>query len=303
MEYVGEIAAIGTAMAFALCSVAFASAGRRVGALAVNQTRIYVAVIVMGGFAVAKTGVIWPVPLFSDQSIYLLLSGFIGFALGDLALFQSFAMIGPRLGTLVMATAPAMTAVMAWPVLGEHLDRQAVAGMSITLAGVIWVLSERREGSAWKPAGQKVSYVLAISYALIGAAGQASGLILVKMADQAGDKLDSLQMTYMRLVAGALGVFVIAALSGKLGVLKGAIKDRSALHLIAIGTVTGPIIGVWLSLVAVLESESTGVAATLSSLSPVMMLPIAWIAYGARPSVRAIVGTVVAVAGGVLLVA
>ena len=303
----GQLAALGTSIAFALCSVAFASAGRRVGALAVNQARIYVAVIVMGGIAVATTGEFWPVAFFSQQSLYILLSGFVGVVLGDLALFQSFAMVGPRLGTLVMATSPAITALLAWSLLDESLSWPAIYGMSITLAGVLWVVSERREAAAWKPVGSgrgtdRSHYSLALLYALIGAVGQAGGLVLVKLADQAGDEIDTLQVTFMRLFAGACGVFVIAIGSGKLGVLKAAFRDRVALLLIGLGTLAGPTIGIWLSMVAVLESKSTGEAATLSALSPIVMLPLAWFAYGLRPSVRATVGTLVAVAGTVMLV-
>ena len=49
------------------------------------------------------------------------MSGVIGLALGDLCLFHCMAIIGPRLGTVLMALAPAMTAVLAVWWIGELL--------------------------------------------------------------------------------------------------------------------------------------------------------------------------------------
>jgi drug/metabolite transporter (DMT)-like permease len=56
-----------------------------------------------------------------------------------------------------------------------------------------------------------------------------------------------------------------------------------------------------MSVVAVHHAKA-GIAATLMSLAPVLMLPIGRIAYGSRPGVLGVVGTLVAVGGATLLV-
>jgi len=62
------------------------------------------------------------------------------------------------------------------------------------------------------------------------------------------------------------------------------------------GTVIGPFIGVWLSLVAV-QAALVGVASTLMAMSPVLSLPLArWVSHE-RVSRYAVLGTVVAMIG------
>ena len=73
-----------------------------------------------------------------------------------------------------------------------------------------------------------------------------------------------------------------------------------ALLLVLLGTMAGPVLGVWLSMVGVEETDA-GVAATLMSMSPVFILPFAVWVEKERLSWRAILGALVAVGGVALL--
>jgi drug/metabolite transporter (DMT)-like permease len=73
-----------------------------------------------------------------------------------------------------------------------------------------------------------------------------------------------------------------------------AIRDTAAASLV------GPYLGIIFSMVAVTLTE-TGVAQTLLSLMPVMIIPVVWILYGQRTSWRGIMGAVVAVLGVALI--
>ena len=64
----------------------------------------------------------------------------------------------------------------------------------------------------------------------------------------------------------------------------------------------GPVLGVWMSLVAV-RALDAGVASTLMGLSPVLVLPIARIVDRERIGWRAAIGAAVAVGGVILLAA
>lgn len=70
--------------------------------------------------------------------------------------------------------------------------------------------------------------------------------------------------------------------------------------LAAAGSITGPYLGVWLSLVA-FERLHIGVAQTLLSLQPVLVLPLAVLVLKDRVTPRAVLGALVAVAGSVVL--
>ena len=62
------------------------------------------------------------------------------------------------------------------------------------------------------------------------------------------------------------------------------------------GAVLGPFLGVWLSLVSATHTK-LGIGATLMATAPIMMLPLARMAYGDRPRPAAVAGTFVAVLG------
>jgi drug/metabolite transporter (DMT)-like permease len=66
------------------------------------------------------------------------------------------------------------------------------------------------------------------------------------------------------------------------------------------GTIVGPFLGIWLSLVAV-QLTPVGVAATLMALPPVILIPLGYFIYNERISRRSILGTVLAFAGVALI--
>jgi drug/metabolite transporter (DMT)-like permease len=76
----------------------------------------------------------------------------------------------------------------------------------------------------------------------------------------------------------------------------------AALGLVLVGVVFGPISGVWLSLVSV-KMTDVGIATTLTSLSPVFILPFAWAIEKERITLRGCLGAIVAVGGVAMLVA
>ena len=72
--------------------------------------------------------------------------------------------------------------------------------------------------------------------------------------------------------------------------------------LFLLGAIFGPVLGVWLSLVSI-DRIDAGVAATLMSLSPVFILPVARIVEHEHIGLRAVLGAVLAVIGVGVLVA
>jgi drug/metabolite transporter (DMT)-like permease len=308
IPFAGEIAGLGTASCWATCALAFAAASKRIGATAVNQLRMPVAIVVLGAAHLIVFGELWPSAATSGQVFWLTVSGLVGIALGDLFLFHSLVLIGPRLGELVMTAAPVVTALLAWPILGESLGATVVLGIAVTMAGVTMVLADRRGNDAWpSPTRHKAKGVAA---GLLGAAGQGTGLVLAKLgmgaaggaAFAAADggpvgvaPLDPLSATLLRIMAGALGAWVIAGLRGRLGRTFRVVRYRREFPTICLATVLG-LLGVWLSLISVTHTKA-GIGATLMGISPILILPLANRAYGDRPGRAALAGTFVAVLG------
>src|SRR5690606_3733593 len=222
-------------------------------------------------------------------------SGVIGFVIGDACLFQAFVMIGPRLSMLLMALNPVMGAVLAWALLSETLAAGEMVGIALAIAGVAWVVTDRRNGRDGLPDASLRYYVIGVLFGLGGALGQASGLIASKKGLE-GD-FSALSGNLMRLTVATLVIWALAAANGQMRPTAHKLREHPrAIRFILGGAVAGPFLGVWLSLIAV-QNAPVGVASTLMSLTPVFLLPLGWLFFKERITRRAVVGTALAVAG------
>jgi drug/metabolite transporter (DMT)-like permease len=300
---VGEIAAVVVSMLWTTCSIFFAAAGRRIGALSVNAYRIAMAVGILGAVHLIRFGTLVP-PAADTQWFYLGLSGVIGLALGDFGYFGALVLIGPRRGVLLMALAPIWSSIMAYFMLGEVLGAWTIAGIAVTLTGVTMVVIEREDQADENsiPRKQKMYGVLS---GLGGSLGQGLGLVISKygMMVAGGEgvgPLNPLSATLVRMVVAAVFVWLVVAFTGRLPLVLRARRDSGAVLRTLAGAVSGPFAGVWLSMVAITYAQA-GVAATLMALMPVMVIPVVRLIYGERTSARGIIGACTAVAGVAIL--
>ncbi|MFH0766351.1 MAG: DMT family transporter [Calditrichota bacterium] len=295
MIYPGEFAALGAAWCWSFTSMFFAAAGRRLGAFKVNVIRLTMALPLL-----AVTSLVWldssiPAWYQGGRIIWLGLSGIVGLVIGDFAFFRSLVLLGPRKSTLVFSTSPIIAALLSWPLLGEKLSLTAWLGIILTVMGVVWVVVERSTGGN---KAVKSPRPWGIFLALIAAACQALGLILSK-AGMAG-VVNPLAATLFRLLTATVVVWIYVLVRGQSPAVYRAAQQTPVTWWILGGAVTGPYIGVWLSIVAVKYAE-TGIAATLMGTVPILVLPLVWIVYHERISPRALIGTIAAVGGIILL--
>ncbi|HLQ38607.1 MAG TPA: EamA family transporter [Planctomycetota bacterium] len=295
---VGECAALGTAVSWSISSLAFALASRRVGGLPTNQFRLLAAVPGLLLLHVVLLGELWP-SLPAGDLLLLGASGLAGLVLGDLGYFYALAVIGPRTSSVLMATWPGMATAIIWACGTETPSLQMAGGVAVTFTGVVLVLLRGRDGSLWNEAPSPRQRRLAIAGALLGALGQAGGSVLVNIV-AVRSTLPGLSAALVRMVAAAVGIVAVAALRGEAKAWLRVLADRRACGGALIGTLFGPILGVWLSMVALAHSP-VGVAATLMATTPVFLMPIARVVYGARIGVLGVVGTLLAVGGVALL--
>jgi len=295
MIYFGELAALGTATCWSFGSMLFDAAGRQLGPNNVNKIRIVQATVLLSLALWFVTGRFVPADIPPLNVFWLSLSGLIGLVLGDACFFTSLVILGPRRATLLMSAGPVITALFAWPVLGEILSPLVIAGISIATAGIIWVSSERRGAEQVERSGSLVAGAL---WGLGGAAGQAIGLVLAKLG--MGQEVTPLEATFCRMLAAAVMLWLFTLISGKLLSTLRALRNRRGLVYSMGGAFVGPFIGVWLSLVAVRYTEA-GIAATIMAAVPVLVIPLEIFVHRERPSLRAVLGAVVTVSGVAIL--
>ncbi len=296
---IGELAGLTTSICWSFTSIFFTLSGRQVGSAVVNRTRLVLAFIMVSSLHLITQGELLPLHADPERWGWMAASGVIGFVIGDACLFQAFVMIGPRLSMLLMALNPVMGAVLAWALLSETLAAGEMVGIALAIAGVAWVVTDRRNGRDGLPDASLRYYVIGVLFGLGGALGQASGLIASKKGLE-GD-FSALSGNLMRLTVATLVIWALAAANGQMRPTAHKLREHPrAIRFILGGAVAGPFLGVWLSLIAV-QNAPVGVASTLMSLTPVFLLPLGWLFFKERITRRAVVGTALAVAGTAIL--
>lgn len=293
MPYLGELSALITAFLWSGTSFAFTNAAKRIGSLQLNVNRIFLATIFLF-FIIIIANINYE--LSTQQIQYLALSGFVGLVLGDSFLFKSFQLIGARLGMLLMALVPAFSSILALIFLDEYLSLILVTGMIITLSGISIVIMERSKDSESIFKTNK----LGVFYGVLGALGQASGLVLAKFAFEAGS-INGFVATFVRLLSAVVIIFPLALVFRRYkNPIKVYAKDTKALWATLVGTILGPVLGITGSLIAIANAQ-IGIASTLMSTMPIIMLPIVRYYYKEKLTWKAIFGALVSVVGVAIL--
>jgi drug/metabolite transporter (DMT)-like permease len=295
----GEIAALVASVCWSLNSIQFTLAGRRVGSEVVNRVRLVLAVLYLSLAHLLLHGELWPVHAGPFRWGWLGLSGVVGLVIGDACLFQAFLFIGPRRAILLMTLVPVISTLLAWGWLGETLRPAEVGAVLLTVGGIAWVVAERQRDPAGRiPAQRERHYTLGVLLGLGGAMGQALGLVTSKQGLNGG--FPPLSATVIRMVVGSGVIWLLTLFRGQVGATWHALGDRRARLFIVGGSLVGPFIGVWLSMVAVQHAQ-VGIASTLMALSPIIMIPLDHWIFHEPASLRSVAGTVVALVGAAII--
>jgi drug/metabolite transporter (DMT)-like permease len=295
MSFIGELAGLLTSIFWSATSVLFTKATQQVGSITVNRVRVILALVFLMLLNLVLYGYLLPFDAGADRWVWFTLSGVIGYAVGDVFLFQSFLYIGPQRAMLMMSLAPLMSAALAWIFFGEILTGFQLLGMIVTLAGIAWVISRQRGGGSFS----SYSPVQGALFGLGAAAGQAVGYILSKQG-LAGD-FSPIAGNSIRMLAAVIVLWALAFFQGKARETIGRVRRQpNVLSWLVTAAITGPVLGASLSLYA-LQHTQVGIASTLIALPPVFLLPVNWLVFKEKFDGGAVLGTFIAIAGVALL--
>ncbi|MBU3199892.1 DMT family transporter [Clostridium estertheticum] len=293
-SHLGEMAALATALCWTITAVSFEAAGKKVGSISVNLIRLVIAFILISIYNLFSRGMILPIDASSSAWLWLTFSGIIGFVIGDLFLFQAYVEVGARISMLIMSTVPPITAITGFLLMGEKITVLGLAGMLITIVGISLVILTKNPGNKKVRLSHPIKGLV---YAFIGALGQAFGLVFSKFGM---GSYDPFAATQIRIIAAIIGFSIVISVLKKWGELVVAVKDRRAMKYISIGSLFGPFVGVSLSLLAV-QHASTGVVSTITSITPILLIPVSIIVFKERIAPREIFGAVITLLGISLL--
>jgi drug/metabolite transporter (DMT)-like permease len=295
----GELAALSASAFWAFASLLFTELSREYGPIVMNALKCIVALGMMAVTLLVLEGVLWPVGISTNDTWLLAVSGLVGLSIGDTAYFHALTRLGARRALLMTALVPPVTAFMAWPALGEGFTPGMLAGMALTMGGVVWVIMERMptpEGADRKAEAR--TKAIGVALALVAVVCQSTGNVLTKMG---GADASAIGISVVRVTVGSLGLLVVVGARGKMSHLIAPFRAPKPAARLLLATLTGTYLGIWLLNAGLKYTAYTGIAATLSSTSPIFILPLAWLMTNEELSTRSIIGAVIAVVGVAVL--
>jgi drug/metabolite transporter (DMT)-like permease len=271
-----------------------------VGFFSINAYRSAITVGLLALAHVVLLGYVLPLAS-GEQWFWLGLSGIVGLGIGDFGLFAAYILIGPRQALLIMASSPIFASVSAFLLLGETFPSLAVLGVAITLLGIVIVVLEKENHTeAAADGGKRKAW--GTFAGIIASVGQGVGLVLSKKGMYLGETIamNAVSAALIRMTIATVFVWTAAFFFRKMPELRETAKNKQGLKFIFGGAFVGPFLGMTLSLFAVAYTEA-GIAQTLLSLEPLIIIPLIWKIYGERTNKRGIIGAIFAVLGVAIL--
>lgn len=281
-----NILAVGAASCIALSAMFVSELKGRVGLFRLTRWQMCAAFAMSAVIATAFGG--WS-SLGVHQLGLLALSSLFGIILATTTYFAAIYSAGPRITALLFSLTSPFALALGYVALGEAITTQQGLGVVLVLGGV--VLAIGRPGVA----AARVSW-MGIGLGVITALGQAFGNLFARPA---------MAMGVEPFAAMAVRSGVAAVVFLLLAVFPFARSDQKPVTaenvtLAVTSAFFGTVLGMSL-LMAALVNGQVGVVSTLSSIAPVVILPMVWLRTGTPPAPTAWAGAVVAILGTALI--
>ena len=290
-----EALALMAAGCWAFSSLFSAPPAQRLGAFAFSRWRMLFASALL--WALAWHNGTWA-SLASSAWLWLGVSGLIGIFLGDTALFACMNRLGPRRSGVLFATHALFSAVIAWWWLGETLWGWALVGSGLLVGGVMLAIVWGRRGDeqhGWEQTRGRLAVGVALG--LLAALCQSVATLMLKPLMSTGIDAVAASAVRMTLALAAHGLLLAAGWPAARA--RAPVRWKDA-WLTFLSAAVAMALGMTLILQAMRHGQA-GLVAVLSSVTPILILPLLWLIYRRRPAVGAWSGAVLAVAGTALI--
>ncbi len=286
---IGELAALGSALTWAVTSVLLRDLQARINVLSLNAFRCLLAAI-MGAAAVVATGRLAEIASLSAPTIaYLLASVLIGLGLGDTLFFVGLRFLGVARGLPLSNVYPIFAALMATALLGEPLTAGLVVGTFLVVSGVVLVLLPSGVVVEPKRPKGRNDEKLGVGLILLAALAWAGATGVLKVGVQS---VEPIAATTVRMVMATVVLMGTAAFA-RGGLQLRDYRGRRLGAMLVAGVATG--LSALLFLIAI-QLAGAAKTATLSSTTPLFGVPMSMLS-GERLTWQVATGTLISLIG------
>jgi drug/metabolite transporter (DMT)-like permease len=289
---IAELLAISAAVCSAVSGMLIAELRGRVDIFRLGRWQMITAFALTGGLSLSLGG--WRT-IAPWQFGFLAVSGFFGIILASTTYYATIYAVGARNTALLFSLTSPFALLLAYFVLGETISLRQAAGIALVLAGIVLAIGLPNARGASGPnnaMGAKAPW-RGIALGVMTALGQALGGLCARPAMAAGAE----PFTAMAIRAGFAGIFFFLLAALPFPVLKSPHRfSWRAFGVAAASAFFGVGLGMSLNMAALARGK-VGIVSTLSSMTPVVILPMVWIRTGVAPPRRAWAGAFLAAVG------
>jgi drug/metabolite transporter (DMT)-like permease len=284
----GALAALGSAVAWAVTSLLARSLMPALGSVAVNAVRSTIGGVILVVWVLATAGAGAFTAISAHAWLLLTLSIVVAIAIGDTVFFESTRALGLGRAMTISTTYPVGAAAIAAVFLDEPLTLTIMVGTLVTLAGLVFIVAP------WAERAPEERFWFGVGTAALASLAWAVSTVLVKPPLAEMDAVTA-QAIRLPLASASLWLTPWARTAPRALALSG----RSVhVRIVVLGVITSVSSVMF---VAGVKHAGVAVASVLSSTAPMFAIPLGVVFLGERLTARALLGAAVTVAGIVVL--
>lgn len=281
---------LGAAIVFSLSAMAVSAVAGRVGVWQLGRWQMGIAFVLtalsstlVGGWSTVQP---WHFCL-------LAASAATGIMLATTTYLAAIHAAGPRITALLFSLAAPFAVLEGWLFLDETLNLAQLGGIGLILFGIVLaILAENDPHPDDKPAKP---LWMGVVLGGVTAIGQATGSLLARPAMEAGVE----PFTAMAIRSGLGGLFFVAMMVFPFARAPRLVLGRD-LRNVSLSAFFGMFLGMVL-MMAALGRGDVGIVSTLTSTTPILILPLMWFTTRRAPGLPAWIGAGLAVLGTALI--
>jgi drug/metabolite transporter (DMT)-like permease len=232
----------------------YAEMGRKISIRRMNLYKSFVSFAFFALFCLFSTGF----QVNQEALYYLLTSGLLGFAIGDLFIFYSFSQMGASRTLMLLSFSPSFIAIFSYFLYGVTLPIHKIFGL-VFLVGCLFFLT--------KDKGAEIKFEIKTALiALLGISLDALGVVFTKQAFRLDSTLDSMTANFYRILVACVFLFFLNLIQ-KVKINPNDVP-RDVLFGVSLASFLGTFLALYFYIYGVFHGNEA-LAAALGSLCPV----------------------------------